>query len=805
VIRTVLLGATALAAPAVLTAALLEPRQAAADCAVTEGNGTVVAPLDGDVVTCTVEGGPETGTVGDGTTDATVVLEDDARIEAPVEADGISLDAATVALGDRAAIVADENGILADSAATVTLGAGASITSLNSDAIGVRSGDATVTLGAGARLIADQDGVYVPDGTATVTLGPGAGITAGEGGVNGSEGTTVTLGTGAEISAGGAGVYSYGGDTVVTLGVDAAIEGGLAGIAASGFYGVGGGNATVTLGSGASVTGGAYGIYGGTGGGDVIDSAGTISGGSGSVSLLGGDDRLILRTGSNLIGTADGGAGTDSVTLAGTGSEDESFVNFESLTMEGQSWSLSGSSSFRETTVAAGSLTVAGTLFSETMTVGAGGTLVTAPDGRADAYDFVANGNVVNNGRLRADRLAFGPGSRLSGNGEVIGRTTIGGRVAPGSSVGTLNFVGDTTLAGGSVLEVEVSPTGGNDRVVVSGGTLTIQSGAQLQVVQQPGEFASGQTFTFLSADGGIVGSFDAFEPPVISLTQQLALDAADPNALSFTVVTAAGDRLIADAPFNPVNGGPASLLPRFAGDDFEMGLDPQSAAEEAALTQIGFDYVRLDVDDVTVETWSLPFRRTFPLEDPGWAVVVNAPVTFADVEGNTAVSGSAGVGLQFPVTESWQLTPTVRLGGVYSDDFNTMALGYGGSLMSTFRFSFGDYDFELGNLVGYYRAEDAGGVVDDQIAYETENLTFRNGIVMSAPAEVFDTRLDTQAFVIDTRHTGDDLFVESYLEIGASVRPRDGLFGLPPVRVGLTGTLGDDVSGIRLNAGYRF
>ena len=37
-------------------------------------------------------------------------------------------------------------------------------------------------------------------------------------------------------------------------------------------------------------------------------------------------------------------------------------------------------------------------------------------------------------------------------------------------------------------------------------GTLTIQPGAQLQLIQQPGDFTSGQTFTFLTADDGIVG-----------------------------------------------------------------------------------------------------------------------------------------------------------------------------------------------------------------------------------------------------------------------------------------------------------
>ena len=755
---------------------------------------------------------------------------------------------AVVDLGANARIDADDRGVFAFGNATVTLGPGARI---DADRYGVDTlGDAVVDLGANAVIEADDIGVFVSTGTAAVTLGAGSLIDAdatgvaardavvtlgadarivarSDDGVYADSDATVTLGAEAAIEAEGIGVYvpgrrrfipdvvvplngdgdggSYirdGGAATVTLGENARIEAGDRGVAANE-------TAVVTLGAGASVIGGEKGVYGGNGPtGDVIDSAGTIEGGDYSLFLRGGDDRVTLRTGANLVGLVDGGAGTDSLTLRGSGSEDEDFVNFETLTMDGVDWTLSGSAAFAETHVVGGTLTVGGLFDGGDVAIDPGAGLVTEADATLDAFSFRSDGSVVNNGTITANTLVFGPESTLSGAGDVIGSVTLLGLVAPGNSVGTLTFTGDTTFGSSSVLEVDVSPVDGSDQIVVEDGSLTIEPGAQLSVNLLGGGFEEGTTFTFLQADDGISGSFVGFEAPLLSFTQQLELDASDPNTLSFRVATAPGDRLIAEAPYNPVNGGPASLLPTFAANDFGLGV-PTAVSTEAAdadgLNGIGFGYQRFDIDDTTVETWTVPLNRTFPLDAPGWAVVVNVPLVYAEVEGETAFSGSVGVGVNIPVTDDWTVTPTVRLGGTYSDDFSTMAGGYGGSLTSRFRFSLGDFAFDLGNLVGYYAAEDVGRLIDDQVAYDTENITFRNGLVMSTPVALFDRQFDTQLFAIDTRHTGEDLFVDSYTEFGASVRPRRSLFGLPPLRIGVTGTVGDDVSGIRLNAGYRF
>jgi outer membrane autotransporter protein len=76
--------------------------------------------------------------------------------------------------------------------------------------------------------------------------------------------------------------------------------------------------------------------------------------------LSDGDDRLLLTSGAAVTGNLDGGADSDEALLEGTGVFDESFLNFESLTMQGVDWDLGGDSSFGSVAVDAGLLRVNG-------------------------------------------------------------------------------------------------------------------------------------------------------------------------------------------------------------------------------------------------------------------------------------------------------------------------------------------------------------------------------------------------------------------------------------------------------------
>ncbi len=144
----------------------------------------------------------------------------------------------------------------------------------------------------------------------------------------------------------------------------------------------------------------------------------------------GGNDRLSLLNGSVITGTVDGGTGSDSVSLGGTGGNFAGAVNFERLDVTAGTWAITGTSGFANGAgIGAGRLNVNGTL-NAAVTVGNGGT--------------------------------------LGGTGTVGGGVTVqsGGTVAPGTSIGTLAVAGNFVQASGSTYAAETTASGavGPDR-----------------------------------------------------------------------------------------------------------------------------------------------------------------------------------------------------------------------------------------------------------------------------------------------------------------------------------------------------
>ncbi|MDF3835879.1 autotransporter outer membrane beta-barrel domain-containing protein [Cupriavidus basilensis] len=162
---------------------------------------------------------------------------------------------------------------------------------------------------------------------------------------------------------------------------------------------------------------------------------------------------LTLDTGSVLNGNVLGGRGSNELILLGANVGDTSkFRNFQTLSMQGNDWTLTGTGGFATSaTVASGTLRVDGTLTTPVIhvqsdaTLGGSGTLV---------------GNVVNDGTLA-------PG----GAGNPVGTLTINGNLTLTSS-SVLNYqLGQAGTAGGAL----------NDLTVVSGdlslaGTLNVST-----------------------------------------------------------------------------------------------------------------------------------------------------------------------------------------------------------------------------------------------------------------------------------------------------------------------------------------
>ena len=211
---------------------------------------------------------------------------------------------------------------------------------------------------------------------------------------------------------------------------------------------------------------------------DSITNSGEIIGTGGVALQMGaGNDTLTLLPGSVITGTADGGAGTDTVTLSASGAEGETdgvfagAVNFELLNVAAGNWSLTEAATF------SGGTTIGGT-------------------GRLNVNNVLTSAVTVNSGGI------------LAGTGSLTSVTVNdGGTIAPGNSIGTLTITGDLLQKGGSTYAAEIAANGTGDKLTV-GGKATLENGAVLNVSRAAGTYTPGTRFTLLTAADGVSGKY---------------------------------------------------------------------------------------------------------------------------------------------------------------------------------------------------------------------------------------------------------------------------------------------------------
>ncbi|TAJ81599.1 autotransporter outer membrane beta-barrel domain-containing protein [Reyranella sp.] len=122
----------------------------------------------------------------------------------------------------------------------------------------------------------------------------------------------------------------------------------------------------------------------------------------------------------------------------------------------------------------------------------------------------VQQGTATINASLAAATINIGPQGSLTGNGPVTGNVIHSGTLSPGNSIGTLNITGNFTQTAGSIYQLEVNNLGQSDRVNVA-GTATLQGGT-VNFVPLSNSFAAQQTYTILSATGGVNGAYSGVQ-----------------------------------------------------------------------------------------------------------------------------------------------------------------------------------------------------------------------------------------------------------------------------------------------------
>ncbi len=203
-----------------------------------------------------------------------------------------------------------------------------------------------------------------------------------------------------------------------------------------------------------------------TNGATTITNAGLIQGGGGTAIQGGnGNVTLILQTGSQIIGTANGGAGTNTVTLQGTGTASNAFTNFQSLTMAGTDWTWAGTGTFSTALVQSGTLNLTGSLGTTTAsvvaTVNNGATL------QANASNLPLS--VTDNGLVRFQQDSTGTYTGTISGGGIVEKT----------GAGTLSLTPSSgnTYAGGTIITQGTLSVAADNALGASSGGLTLNGG----------------------------------------------------------------------------------------------------------------------------------------------------------------------------------------------------------------------------------------------------------------------------------------------------------------------------------------
>ena len=126
----------------------------------------------------------------------------------------------------------------------------------------------------------------------------------------------------------------------------------------------------------------------------------------------------------------------------------------------------------------------------------------------------VADGGLIVNGSIPGDVFVWG--GVLGGSGQIGGSVLNQSTVSPGNSPGTLTIAGDYDQASSGYLVIQLASPTLYDRLVVGGQAHL--DGTLVALLNDGFILKRGESFTFLTAAGGVTGSFSQFLIPTNTL-----------------------------------------------------------------------------------------------------------------------------------------------------------------------------------------------------------------------------------------------------------------------------------------------
>ncbi|HYD89808.1 MAG TPA: autotransporter domain-containing protein [Vitreimonas sp.] len=163
--------------------------------------------------------------------------------------------------------------------------------------------------------------------------------------------------------------------------------------------------------------------------------------------------------------------------------------------------------------------------------------------------DLRANGSNAIGACVEEGEMAFNsiftgnvwvdPGAFMSGAGQIVGDVEVSGTLSPGNSPGQLVVAGSVTQLPGSTLQIDIdgltigNGAGHYDTLVLTGATSVFTADGTLAPILRgitaPANNtftpSVGDTFTIVTAEGGVAGAFDALTQPASGLATGTRFD----------------------------------------------------------------------------------------------------------------------------------------------------------------------------------------------------------------------------------------------------------------------------------------
>ena len=230
----------------------------------------------------------------------------------------------------------------------------------------------------------------------------------------------------------------------------------------------------------------------------------------------------------------------------------------------------------------------------------------------------------------------------------------------------------------------------------------------------------------------------------------------------------------VSHTPYDSVAGNPSSLMSQMA--DMAFTNPTQNVTEHAVASQQSGGFVLLspsatqhkikgaDGIERTTTTMSLPLGYTFKLAN-NWAIGIDMPLSYVDMDGSKTYAVQMGVNLQIPLyNEKWLLTLSGRAGATASEDSLSGGILYMASATSRFTQKIGDNSaLVLINMFGVVK-DYTLDVEGYNIKYGLKNNVYKNGLEFR---QKLSEKTALTVFGYDTCYTGSDLYVDSYDEVG--------------------------------------